>query len=79
MLGHRIRELRRARNMDQSDLAIAVGLTQSQVSKVERGARKLSAEEALKFAQALQVSIEELYGHERNDSSDYHHPRHQCL
>jgi len=61
VLNERIRELRSSRGMKQSELAKLVGMNQTQISKVERGERKLKADEVAKFAKALHVPIAELY------------------
>jgi len=60
-LGQRIKELRRDAGMSQSDLAAAMGRSESWVSQVERGvqpAERLSILQAL--ADALNVSVREV-------------------
>ncbi|WP_316739985.1 helix-turn-helix transcriptional regulator [Streptomyces sp. MK7] len=60
-LGQRVKELRRAAGMSQSDLAAAMGRSESWVSQVERGVQpveRLSVLQAL--ADALNVSVREL-------------------
>ncbi|MFI1416397.1 helix-turn-helix domain-containing protein [Streptomyces sp. NPDC020731] len=60
-LGQRIKELRRAAGMSQSDLAAAMGRSESWVSQVERGVQpveRLSILQAL--ADALNVSVREV-------------------
>ncbi len=60
-LGKRVKELRRAAGMSQSDLAAAMGRSESWVSQVERGVQpveRLSILQAL--ADALNVSVREL-------------------
>ncbi|MCK1823043.1 helix-turn-helix domain-containing protein [Streptomyces sp. XM83C] len=60
-LGPRVKELRRAAGMSQSDLAAAMGRSESWVSQVERGVQpveRLSVLQAL--ADALNVSVREL-------------------
>jgi len=46
--------------MSQRELARLAGLTQSQLSKIENGNRKITAEELQKLAKALGVSVTEL-------------------
>ncbi|MFF5107386.1 helix-turn-helix domain-containing protein [Streptomyces sp. NPDC000134] len=60
-LGQRVKELRRAAGMSQSDLAAAMGRSESWVSQVERSVQpveRLSVLQAL--ADALNVSVREL-------------------
>ncbi|KMS89670.1 MULTISPECIES: helix-turn-helix domain-containing protein [Streptomyces] len=60
-LGPRVKELRRAAGMSQSDLAVAMGRSESWVSQVERGVQpveRLSVLQAL--ADALNVPVREL-------------------
>ncbi|MFI0225068.1 helix-turn-helix domain-containing protein [Streptomyces lydicus] len=60
-VGQRIKELRRAEGMSQSDLAAAMGRSESWVSQVERGVQpveRLSVLQAL--ADALNVPVREL-------------------
>ncbi|MGW3066220.1 helix-turn-helix domain-containing protein [Streptomyces sp. NPDC001130] len=60
-LGPRVKELRRAAGMSQSDLAAAMGRSESWVSQVERGVQpveRLSVLQAL--ADSLNVSVREL-------------------
>ena len=61
VLGQRIKELRRAAGMSQSDLSAAMGRSESWVSQVERGVQpveRLSILQAL--ADALNVSVREV-------------------
>lgn len=49
------------------ELAARVGIIQSLISAVESDERKLSAEMAVRFAQALGVTMDELLGAGRRD------------
>jgi transcriptional regulator with XRE-family HTH domain len=66
-LGQRVERIRKERGFTQVELAANVGIIQSIVSSVESGRRGLSAEMAVRFAQALGVSIDELLGPGRRD------------
>ncbi|MGW7525684.1 helix-turn-helix domain-containing protein [Streptomyces sp. NPDC054783] len=60
-VGQRVKELRRAEGMSQSDLAAAMGRSESWVSQVERGVQpveRLSVLQAL--ADALNVPVRDL-------------------
>lgn len=61
-LGHRITRIRKERGYTQVELAGKIGVIQSIVSAVERDERKLSAEMAIRFALALDVTMDELLG-----------------
>ena len=58
-LGNRIRALRRLKRMTQLQLAEQLGISVSQVSVIERGLKRPSAEQLEKIAAALNVSREE--------------------
>ncbi|MCX5973300.1 MAG: DUF4065 domain-containing protein [Coprothermobacterota bacterium] len=64
-LGKRVKELRAARGLSQFRLAELIGISRVQVSQVENGTRKLSADEVVKVAQALNVNGDVLLGMSR--------------
>lgn len=55
-VGHRIREIREAQGMTQSELGEKIGLNGDRVQKYENGVRKPKADLLKKFASALGVS-----------------------
>ncbi|WP_243175099.1 helix-turn-helix domain-containing protein [Desulfofundulus sp. TPOSR] len=57
---HQLRYLRNKKGLSQKELAVLTGLHQSQVSKIESGNRKVTAEELQKLAAALGVTVAEL-------------------
>lgn len=59
-IGARVRSLRDARDMTQARLAQALGLTQSNVSAMERGDRGVTIHQAVKLAKILGVTVDEL-------------------
>ena len=62
--GLRLRTLRKARGLSQEAFADAAGLDRSYVGGVERGERNVSLLNIKKFAEALEISVEELFkGH----------------
>jgi Zn-dependent peptidase ImmA (M78 family)/transcriptional regulator with XRE-family HTH domain len=67
-LGGRIAALREAHGMTGEQLGAAVGLSRSQVSKIEHGTRRLDVSEVAVIADALGVGLAELLGVERNGS-----------
>src|SRR5260370_8875039 len=67
-LGARIAALREARGMTGQELGAALGLSRSQVSKVEHGTRRLDISEVAAIADALEASLAEVLGVERSGS-----------
>ena len=61
-LGERISRIRKERGFTQVELAAKIGIIQTIISSVESDERKLSAEMAVRFAQALDVSLDDLLG-----------------
>ena len=64
-LGERIARIRKERGFTQVELAAKIGIIQTIVSAVEGDERKLAAEMAVRFAQALDVSMDDLLGSRR--------------
>jgi transcriptional regulator with XRE-family HTH domain len=59
-VGQRLRALRLSQGMSQEKLAELLGITQSNVSGLERGVRSLTIHQVAKLASALRVSTDEL-------------------
>jgi transcriptional regulator with XRE-family HTH domain len=59
-IGQRVARVRKERGYTQVELAEKIGVIQSIVSAVERDVLKLSAEMAVRFARALEVTTDEL-------------------
>jgi len=62
ILGQRLRELRRAREMTQKELASMVGVTGAQLHRYETGATRIAASRLMLVAEALGVRTDELMG-----------------
>jgi len=58
--GDRIRRIREARDVTQVELAKTLGITQSNVSEMERGVRGITTHQVVRLAKALRVSIDEI-------------------
>jgi transcriptional regulator with XRE-family HTH domain len=56
--GRRVREQREAQGVTQVELAKALGVTQSNVSEMERGIRGLTVHQVVKLARTLKVSTD---------------------
>lgn len=59
-VGARLRRLREARDFSQVKLAQSLGVTQSNVSEMERGIRTVTSNLAVILSKALRVSIDEI-------------------
>lgn len=59
-IGHRIRELREKAGMSQDSLAGSMKLPRPAISQIESGARKIAADELIKFSQLFHVSVDDL-------------------
>lgn len=68
-VGDRIRQLRKARGLTQTELGEAVGVTQRVVTYYENEGGTLAPELLLKFAQALGVSPNDILGRPRGAGS----------
>ena len=60
--GARLRELRKARDMSQEEVAFAADLDRSYLSGIERGKKNLSLVNIHRIARALRVEAGELFG-----------------
>ncbi|GAA4895913.1 helix-turn-helix domain-containing protein [Streptomonospora salina] len=66
--GQTIRRARKRRNLSQAALAGLVGRSESWLSQVERGKRKVDSHEALtRPAEVLRIDIRDLTGDEASD------------
>ena len=57
---NRIRAIRVERNLSQKELAEKTGLSQVNVSRYEKGQRKLEIQTAARIAEALGCTVDEL-------------------
>lgn len=58
---NKIKEIRSKNGVSQKQLAVALSLNQSQISKIENNKRALKNDEILKIAQFLNVEINEIF------------------
>ena len=70
IVGNKLRELRKSRNMSQQELSdrletYAVYVCRGSVSRIEDGSRTVTDIELLGFAKVLGVSIDVLFEHSR--------------
>ncbi|MDG4650086.1 helix-turn-helix transcriptional regulator [Roseibacterium sp. SDUM158017] len=57
-----LRDIRKAKSLSQADLAEMVGVKQATISRIEKGVNNPSLAVASKIADALNVSVVELFG-----------------
>ncbi|MNS14761.1 anaerobic benzoate catabolism transcriptional regulator [compost metagenome] len=69
-LGSRVRAVRTAIKMTQSELAQAVGLTFQQIQKYEQGTNRISASMLLQLSQALKADFSALVAPEGGRPAD---------
>ena len=61
-LGARLRALRQQRGITQVELALAMRLTQSNVSAIERGVRGITIHQVVELARILRATTDEILG-----------------
>ncbi|SHI53775.1 helix-turn-helix domain-containing protein [Lutispora thermophila] len=66
LFGERIKMLRLERNIKQSELGDAIGLTYTAVSDIERGRRTTTLEKLVALADFFDVSVDYLIGRTDN-------------
>lgn len=60
-LGHKIRELRKAKGFSQENFAAEVGLDRTYMGGVERGERNIATLNLIQIAKCLDVEVGELF------------------
>ena len=68
-LGERIASLRKARNITQTQLAEALGVSQQTVHAYEAGSRRIPVSALPVVASTLAVSLEVLFGEDQQDKA----------
>ena len=62
LFAFRVKKLRRQRNLNQTELAEALGLTQTTISAIESGLRTTTIEKLILLAKFFDVSTDYLLG-----------------
>ena len=68
--GKRLSKIRKQKGYTQTELAEKMELTQILISNYEIGRLRLHAKILLKFAETLNVSIDEIIGHQNENQND---------
>lgn len=69
-IGNKITELRKQKNLSQTDFARTVGVSREMIGRYERGEVMPSIEVAKKIADALEVSLDYLAGNSKKATVD---------
>jgi transcriptional regulator with XRE-family HTH domain len=69
-IGHKITELRKQKNLSQTDFAKNVGVSREMIGRYERDEVMPSIEVAAKIAGALEVSLDYLVGNSKKAAVD---------
>lgn len=72
--GERLKQLRKERKLTQTELAVALGTTQSTIYKYEKGIQNVPMSVLTKFANYFEVSIDDLAGVEIEASENTEPP-----
>ena len=57
VIAHRLKELRKQKNLTQEQLAKIVGINKAGISKIEKGTRNLTIETIIRVAEALGATV----------------------
>lgn len=68
-LGKRLQEMRELHKVTQEEMGKAVGHTKNYISALEHGSNKMSAITLIKYADKLDMSVDELLGINGKDSA----------
>ena len=61
LVGRKIRQLRKARNLTQTELSARIGIQQSDLSRMEKGEYRVSLDTLFRILADLRVSIGEFF------------------
>jgi transcriptional regulator with XRE-family HTH domain len=72
LLGQRIRQVRRAKNLTQSDLAEKIGFSVNYISQIETGIASPTFETLVRIADGLEMPLKELCDFDLLNEKDKH-------
>lgn len=80
LIGKRVREVRKRRNLSQIELAELADVSETYISYIECGKKKASLSILISIANVLDVSLDELLvGNQITKSFDYHTEIHEII
>lgn len=62
LVGQKIRQIRKSRRLTQADLASRIGVTQSDLSRMESGAYKVGLDVLFRILQVFELSLSQFFG-----------------
>ena len=62
LVGQKIRQIRKSRHLTQSDLAGRIGVTQSDLSRMENGEYKVGLDTLFRILQVFEISMSQFFG-----------------
>ena len=62
LVGQKIRQIRKSRHLTQSDLAREIGVTQSDLSRMENGEYKVGLDTLFRILQVFELSMSQFFG-----------------
>jgi len=62
LVGQKIRQIRKSRNLTQADLAARIGVTQSDLSRMENGEYKVGLDALFRILQVFELSMGQFFG-----------------
>ena len=62
LVGQKIRQIRKSRHLTQSDLAGQIGVTQSDLSRMENGEYKVGLDTLFRILQVFEISMSQFFG-----------------
>ncbi|MFI5182289.1 MAG: helix-turn-helix domain-containing protein [Thermoanaerobaculia bacterium] len=62
LVGQKIRQIRKSRHLTQSDLAAQIGVTQSDLSRMENGEYKVGLDTLFRILQVFELSMSQFFG-----------------
>jgi len=62
LVGQKIRQIRKSRHLTQSDLAREIGVTQSDLSRMESGEYKVGLDTLFRILQVFELSMSQFFG-----------------
>jgi len=62
LVGQKIRQIRKSRHLTQADLAARIGVTQSDLSRMENGEYKVGLDTLFRILQVFELSMSQFFG-----------------
>ena len=62
LVGQKIRQIRKSRHLTQADLAARIGVTQSDLSRMENGEYKVGLDVLFRILQVFELSMSQFFG-----------------